>query len=58
MTEHKPLYVISAALDEGDTAMLNEAKEKSGIKSNSDIIRFLLKLYTNKEFVPPRMRAE
>jgi len=32
------------------------AKEKSGIRSNAELIRHLIKLYTAKGFVAPAMR--
>lgn len=48
---------ISMSLDEQETASLNEAKERSGIKNTSDLIRFLLKAYTSKDFVHPRLRS-
>ncbi len=47
---------ISMSLDEQETVSLNEAKEKSGIKNTSDLIRFLLKAYTSKSFVAPSLR--
>lgn len=48
---------ISMSLDEQETVSLNEAKEKSGIKNTSDLIRFLLKAYTSKSFVAPSLRV-
>lgn len=35
-----------------------EAKERSGIRSNAELVRFLIKAYTNKDFIPPRMRED
>ncbi len=48
---------ISMSLNEQETISLNEAKEKSGIKNTSDLVRFLLKAYTSKTFIPPSMRT-
>lgn len=48
---------ISMSLDEGETIALNEAKDKSGIKNTSDLVRFLLKAYTSKIFIPPDLRV-
>lgn len=48
---------ISMSLDEQETITLNEAKEKSGIKNTSDLVRFLLKAYTSKSFIKPSLRG-
>jgi hypothetical protein len=39
---------ITLPLDENEIVFLNNAKEKSGIKNTTDLIRFLIKSYVSK----------
>lgn len=48
---------LSVRLEGQEVDNLEEGKEKSGIRTNAEFIRFLIKLYTNKSFVPPSMRG-
>ncbi len=39
---------LNLVLDSRETDFLSQAKEKSGIKNNADLIRFLIKNYVSK----------
>lgn len=41
--------VISVVLDAKETELLNFGKEKSGIKSNTDFVRFLITRYADEQ---------
>lgn len=45
--EEKTLY-LSLALEGKEIETFEQAKEKSGIKSNSELLRFLIKNYASK----------
>lgn len=48
MTTDKTTY-ISIALDERETELLLDAKTKTGIKRNADLIRFLISDFAKEE---------
>lgn len=41
MEEQKKTY-INVELDDKETALLNQAKDKTGIKNTTDLIRYLI----------------
>lgn len=56
MPEEKEMF-LNVRLEGPEVDSFEEGKEKSGIRSNAEFVRFLIKLYTNKSFVPPSMRV-
>lgn len=56
MSEEKEMF-LNVRLIGQEIENFEEAKEKSGIRSNAELIRFLIKLYTSKSFVHPTMRG-
>lgn len=50
--------ILNVRLEGMEVDSFEEGKEKSGIRTNAEFIRFLVKLYTSKSFVPPNMRTE
>lgn len=55
MIEEKEMF-LNVRLIGQEIENFEEAKEKSGIRSNAELVRHLIKLYTSKVFVPPIMR--
>lgn len=48
---------INVRLEGSEVDSFEEGKEKSGIRTNAEFVRFLIKAYVNKDFVLPRLRV-